>query len=149
RALIYLLTDGPPRSTLFPYTTLFRSGGEQFLGGLVFAGEDQRARGRAQDRGVGDERDAAGLGGVDDVGVLGQSLSHFAAGDEEQLVDTGQRLAQGRRIGVVRDTDLHPVGGQVCGLRRVAHDGDNVACGDSAGAEGGDGRAAEVAGGAG
>src|SRR3712207_7331344 len=33
----------PPRSTLFPYTTLFRSGGIRALGHLVVRGPDERA----------------------------------------------------------------------------------------------------------
>src|SRR5690606_17059466 len=124
-------------------------GGEQVLGGLVFAGEQQRAGRGVEDGGVGDEGHAGRLGGVDDVGVLGQALPDLASGDEQQLVDAGQGLAQGGGVAVVGDADLHAVGGEVGGLGGVPDDGDDVGGSDPAGAQGGDGQAAEVAGGSG
>src|SRR5438309_5094522 len=36
------MTPRPPRSTLFPYTTLFRSGRKPGVGGAVFNGGNQR-----------------------------------------------------------------------------------------------------------
>src|SRR3712207_9037181 len=68
----------PPRSTLFPYTTLFRSPGES--GGVVRAGWNDAG---SQDRGHG-----SGAGA--DV-ELGQDAGHMpfgrAAADEERLGD--------------------------------------------------------------
>src|SRR2546422_5882509 len=49
----FLMIRRPPRSTLFPYTTLFRSGFDRVVGGG--AGESERA----------------GRGGVDAVGNFG------------------------------------------------------------------------------
>src|SRR2546427_7864304 len=34
-SFFFLMIRRPPRSTLFPYTTLFRSGGEAYLGGRI------------------------------------------------------------------------------------------------------------------
>src|SRR5256886_15739074 len=43
----------PPRSTLFPYTTLFRSGARRFVGGQVAARRNGDARGPGDARGAG------------------------------------------------------------------------------------------------
>src|SRR5258707_11800637 len=53
----------PPRSTLFPYTTLFRSG---LPGGFRAVNLDHAAPGDAADAGGRIERDGAtGIGGID------------------------------------------------------------------------------------
>src|SRR5436305_10879010 len=51
--MIVLMTPRPPRSTLFPYTTLFRSVRRE-VGGTVDAARQQAPA----ERRVGDERDA-------------------------------------------------------------------------------------------
>src|SRR3712207_8619921 len=58
----FLMIRRPPRSTLFPYTTLFRSGLERLLDEVVGALLDRRDRGL--DRAVAAEHDHG------DVGVL-------------------------------------------------------------------------------
>src|SRR5438034_3333488 len=51
----------PPRSTLFPYTTLFRSELEQVLGDFLFGGVDTRdPGGRADGQGIGGEDELDG-----------------------------------------------------------------------------------------
>src|SRR2546430_13737583 len=51
------MTRRPPRSTLFPYTTLFRSAREETLraDGKVPGGQDGADRGRVARRGLGEE----------------------------------------------------------------------------------------------
>src|SRR2546421_4709416 len=70
----FLMIRRPPRSTLFPYTTLFRSGnreGNRGLLGVVDGGVGDRQRqGRAEiGRGVQIDAGAIGAGGV--AGVVG------------------------------------------------------------------------------
>src|SRR5438552_13835364 len=43
-SLFFLMIRRPPRSTLFPYTTLFRSSGSPFWSLAIIAGETWRSR---------------------------------------------------------------------------------------------------------
>src|SRR5437762_9942268 len=61
--LFFLMLRRPPRSTLFPYTTLFRSRVlaldvriEQLVAALVHAEEDRAQLGSLQDLGIGDRK---------------------------------------------------------------------------------------------
>src|SRR3712207_6934368 len=64
----------PPRSTLFPYTTLFRSGGRAALPGRQFAPGDRHLP--AAGRGDGAGRRRAGRGGGDGGAVDPRSEEH-------------------------------------------------------------------------
>src|SRR5690348_17920845 len=72
----------PPRSTLFPYTTLFRSAGEDVMPGgrLVYAGEHVEQGGFAAARWAVDGEEAAGRDGereiVEDGDALGLGGDH-------------------------------------------------------------------------
>src|SRR3712207_6892644 len=61
----------PPRSTLFPYTTLFRSGPELRLGREVTPDRLPRERRRA-----GDGRERAAAGGTGRGDLFGRSEEH-------------------------------------------------------------------------
>src|SRR3712207_7740806 len=58
--LFFLMIRRPPRSTLFPYTTLFRSAGR-----VVRSSPSARARPGARGRGGGGRAGGAALGGED------------------------------------------------------------------------------------
>src|SRR3712207_7509380 len=57
RTLFFLMIRRPPRSTLFPYTTLFRSGRlhDSRLGASVLPAEEPHAEGRGEDEREGQE----------------------------------------------------------------------------------------------
>src|SRR5690625_5815899 len=70
------MTPPPPRSTLFPYTTLFRSSDEEPVGGDPSEQDErpgQEAAERGEDHEHGTETRLGGGGGVDD----------HAGGDED------------------------------------------------------------------
>src|SRR3712207_8879307 len=69
----------PPRSTLFPYTTLFRSGGDQSEPSKSRGGHDRDRRRRTESVGQGPDRKHAEGSGAD------------AGGDEPQQARTGLR----------------------------------------------------------
>ena len=58
------------------------------------------------------------LRGLDDVGVVGNSLARLAARDQQQSVHAGQRRAQGLWAGVVRRAHGHAALGEVGGFSR-------------------------------
>jgi len=58
--------------------------------------------------------------------VVGDPLIWLAAGNQQQLVNAGQRGAQGRRAGVVRLTHLHATNGEIVNLALGAHDGNDI-----------------------
>src|SRR3712207_7635721 len=51
--IFFLMIRRPPRSTLFPYTTLFRSAAEHGVGGLERRARERSARARVQVRPLG------------------------------------------------------------------------------------------------
>src|SRR5690242_20866291 len=75
----------PPRSTLFPYTTLFRSGERAVLAGGVGAGEDPVLPGRQP---------------AEDLGLEG-----LGADEPERLLHAGQGV--GRQRGDRKSTRLN------------------------------------------
>src|SRR3712207_9400389 len=76
-SFFFLMIRRPPRSTLFPYTTLFRSGGEQGVDGEV-----HRQVGDHPDHGGGDP----GQSGREAV-VAAQPLHVGGAQEDEQEAD--------------------------------------------------------------
>src|SRR3712207_7375663 len=62
----------PPRSTLFPYTTLFRSG--RLAGGDVDGGQRPRHRRDRLHRGADPQHLAVGHAALDATGTVGQPL---------------------------------------------------------------------------
>src|SRR3989442_2022034 len=68
----------PPRSTLFPYTTLFRSAADRGDDGGVraAAAADRRARGRRQHEGHGRELRIAGVRGRPEARLFRRSEEH-------------------------------------------------------------------------
>src|SRR2546422_7901978 len=75
----------PPRSTLFPYTTLFRSGGDplgDFFAAAVSGAGNAAADGFAEDEHVGIEFPFGGAAagtGADGVGLIGNEERTVAA----------------------------------------------------------------------
>src|SRR5439155_26377204 len=61
-SLFFLIIRRPPKSTLFPYTTLFRSGGRQKAVPPALLGFDGAAQGAVGEHPVADEFDAAHAG---------------------------------------------------------------------------------------
>src|SRR3712207_6993960 len=71
----FLMIRRPPRSTLFPYTTLFRSSGEQLAGG----------------EGLGDIIVGARIQPLDPVGLLPPGRQHHDRRSEEHTSELQSR----------------------------------------------------------
>src|SRR5258708_33071555 len=111
----------PPRSTLFPYTTLFRSGIDLSLGCLALAGQisqagpsGTRAGGRAGPRAglvAADGRHAPFAGGSFDLVFAVCVLHHLAPGAQrDALVGEMARLARPGGLGVIWEPNpLNPL----------------------------------------
>src|SRR5438128_11301075 len=107
----------PPRSTLFPYTTLFRSRDHRYVGGGIAADDSSKQRGvvgvqrqhdglrLAQTRAledrriehVADEVDARHRLPLDDANIfagIGEKLVHFSADLTESGDDVGTLRAE-------------------------------------------------------
>ncbi|MNS67142.1 hypothetical protein D3C72_1003860 [compost metagenome] len=96
----------------------------------VLGGQAQRRRIGAQDAGIGQQRYAGALGRIDDVLVLLRALAHFARRDQQYLRRALECRVEAGAIVVIGLAHLHAPGGQVGGLGRVAHGGNDVGCGD-------------------
>jgi hypothetical protein len=83
------------------------------LGDPVLVGEGDRRRVGMQDAGIGDERHARGLGGIDRVLVLGRALPDRVRRDQQQPIHAGQGRIEGGGLGVVRGADGDAFGGEV------------------------------------
>lgn len=106
---------------------------EHPFGVLVLAGQRVGRVVGVEHARVHDARGTRRLGGFDDVGVVDDPLARLAAGDQQQPVHAGERGAQGLGAGVVRLAHLHAARGEVGGLARGAHQGDDVGRGNAAG----------------
>jgi hypothetical protein len=123
--------------------------GQQLLRREVLRGQQQRGGVGPQDAGVGDELHAGGLRGVDRVAVLPGALADLAAGDQQQLLRAGERLAQGRLVVEVRTPDDDAALGQVGEGLGPPSGRDDLLGRDAAPQQGLDDQAAQVTGGAG
>src|SRR6266705_5820889 len=97
-SFFFLMIRRPPRSTLFPYTTLFRSSGVAALGATeAVRGEDivfQDERMPLVDDGAEDLLDPIGLlNGLDDPTAPGEGLARRGEA-EEMLVEQEAFLRQ-------------------------------------------------------
>ena len=92
--------------------------------------QPQRGGIGVQQAGVGDKFYAGGFRRVNYVTVLDGTLADFAGRDQQQFVYTLQGGGQRGFIAVVGLTNHHALLAQRFGLRRVAHDSHNLACGD-------------------
>jgi hypothetical protein len=80
--------------------------------------------------------------------VLGQALADLARRNQQDFLCALKRCIEGGGIGIVRPADLHAQRGEIGGLLRIAHGGDDPA-GRDFGQQGLDDEAAELAGGSG
>jgi hypothetical protein len=97
------------------------------FGRPVFAGQGQRRGVGMQQAGVGEQRHASALRGVDHVLVLCRALADFARRDQQQLVGALEGGVQ--RVGpvVVGLAHLHAQRRQLGRLGRLPHGGDDLA----------------------
>src|SRR2546422_542561 len=109
---VFVMIRRPPRSTLFPYTTLFRSGarGVGRVAKAVLALDRDRAsgwiRGRSQAQGRAREDQLAGCGSVDRLG-LGHRRAEGATASRGDGRGTGFGVAveEADAVGAARDAD--------------------------------------------
>src|ERR1035438_10872410 len=100
----------PPRSTLFPYTTLFRSGREEWLPNV------RERLGRDSHAGILDVEDDPGASHRAVNLLCGSLVEQAVLGPEAEHASGGHRVA-----GVDAEVEENLVN-----LRRVSHDGPEV-----------------------
>src|SRR4051812_50184269 len=99
----------PPRSTLFPYTTLFRSLAVAHAGGVERAADDLVANaGKVLHTAAAHEHDRVLLEVVALTGDVGRDLHAAGEADARDLAQRGVRLL--RRVGVHAGADTAALG---------------------------------------
>ena len=94
----------------------------------VFNVQTQRRFIRMQQAGIGDELHARGFGSINDVLMLGGALTHFAGGDQQQLIYALKRGGHCAFVSVIPLTNGNSLLAQGFSFCRIADNRHNLVC---------------------